>query len=120
MTTALIRKVCSGCGTPDRRIDTCPTCRAGASRAKLNGHSRPRKPDPAPPPPTVSVVRWELWFVPSGPEEPKILEHTRTADEGQKLAEVYNRLDWEEHASLGAGALLALGRKGTFILEPRR
>ena len=56
--------------------------------------------------------------MPIGGAEPTLLDRLPTADAGQKLAEVHNRLDWMTHDALGSEALIAMGRKGSFILEP--
>lgn len=117
-------KTCSGCGTPGTRVDRCKECSGGqrpaedarrtANRARRNGH----KASATPPAPPTTVRRWSLWFVPIGREEPTLLDRLPTADAGQKLAEAHNRLDWMTHDALGSEALIAMGRKGSFILEP--
>ena len=62
--------------------------------------------------------RWQLWFTPRGAEVPKALERASTLQAAQRLAEVYNRLEWSAHVGLGADGFIALGRNGSFILEP--
>lgn len=115
---------CSGCGTLGTRIDRCKACSGGQrpaedarrtlNRARKKGHTVSASPT-APP---TTAARWALWFVPFGREESTLLDRLSTADAGQKLAEVHNRLDWMTHDALGSDALIAMGRKGSFILEP--
>lgn len=67
----------------------------------------------------TSTQRWMLSFVPEGAETPKVLHrHLDTAEAGCKLADTFNRLEWQEHVGLGRDGLIALGRTGSFILEP--
>ncbi len=139
---------CSGCGKPGTRVDFCPSCTNGGPRPRYDARARPRvrTTEPASPPPagtvaknptpwrrgaskapTISVMiaappartgRWTLYFVPFGTEEPYLLDRVSTSEEGIRLAEAHNRLDWTEHDVLGADKLIANGRKGAFILEP--
>jgi hypothetical protein len=71
-----------------------------------------------PPPPVTTVGGWSLWYIPYGAEDPKLLDRFSTADAGMKVADAHNRLDWTSHDALGSDALIATGRKGSFILEP--
>jgi len=122
-----VTRSCSGCGTLGTRVDFCPRCspngRAGGdARIHANRMNLPPRNPAAPPnriaPPPRPSKAWTLWFVPAGNREPQELDRVPTAADGQKLAETYNRLDWMAHQSLGADALIASGRRGTFILEP--
>jgi len=55
----------------------------------------------------------------SGRYEPVVLDPCLpNAVEAQRIAESYNKLDWETHVALGSDRMIALGRKGAFILEP--
>lgn len=74
-------------------------------------HETPRK---------TSTIGWRLMFVPYGADQVKVLDThlLPTAEDGQRLAATYNALEWETHLALGADALIALGRRGAFVLEP--
>jgi len=57
--------------------------------------------------------------VPLGTDRRTVLHHDlATGEAGQRLADTYNGLQWQEHRALGAEALVATGRLGTFILQP--
>ena len=112
---------CSGCGRSGTRIDACPACRAAgrwppqgpvvSACSALSGTSGPA--------PRRSTSHWTLTFVPFGPTPMRVLDgRLATAQDGEKLAEIYNRLDWHEHVGLGADALVAVPRSGAFILQP--
>lgn len=58
-------------------------------------------------------------FIPLGTEQPTTLQGAlKTADDGVHVAETYNKLEWEVHQGLGADSMIAVGRKGSFILAP--
>ena len=117
----MTRRRCSGCGRPGTRIDGCPACRA-AGRWPPPAPISPAEPMPSAPARPArrgSISHWRLTFVPFGSTPTKILDaRLATAQDGERMADLYNRLDWQEHVGLGADALIAVPRAGAFILEP--
>ena len=122
---------CSGCGAPNRRIDLCRACSPDSPRvhdARSIARRRQTKPrreeEPDPPPLSDTPVRtstsgWRLTFVPFGADFHQTLAaRLKTADEGVQLAAMYNSLEWETHQGLGTDAMVAVGRKGSFVLKP--